>query len=284
MTGLRSAEPQATEPAFETDVLIAVTRRVPRDIESCALTFLDRDRIDLEQARREHRDYEDTLRRLGVQLVSLEACDELPDSTFVEDTAVVLDEVAVITNPFLESRKREVDSVSAVLAEYRPLVRLSTGGTLEGGDVLRIGRRIFVGQSARTNQAGIAELRELVGPLGYEVVSVRVPACLHLKTGCTYIGRDTILVNQAWIDIGSFEGLTCLAVPVEEPFAANVLLVGNALIVPDCFPLTTGLLRQAGYEVVSVGFNQLQKAEAGLTCCSLLFRQTQPGRPAEHLQ
>lgn len=249
----------------------AITREVSPCIGTCALTFLDRTAIDVERAVCQHNDYERHLAALGVRVVSLPAPPDLPDAVFVEDTAVVLDEVAVMTSPMLESRRREVESVAAVLERYRPLLRIEGDAHLEGGDVLRIGRTVYVGLSRRTNHAGAEQLEDLLGPYGYRVRPVPLACCLHLKTAATAVGRDTVLLNPAWVDPTVFDGVCTIAVAPDEPEAGNALRIGDTVLVPSSFPRTQALLEDAGFRVDSIDISELQKAEAGLTCCSILF-------------
>jgi dimethylargininase len=187
---------------------IAITRKVSPAIARCELTHLARSPIDVGLAGSQHEAYERTLSKLGCWVVSLPAAPDLPDSVFVEDTAVVVDEVAVITRPGSRSRRPETASVAAVLAKYRPIVAIEAPGTIDGGDVLRLGRRLFVGLTERTNREGINQLRALLSPHGYVVEPVPVSGCLHLKSAVTQVAPDTVLVNAAWVDAAAFAGFT----------------------------------------------------------------------------
>lgn len=214
--------------------------------------------------------YQDCLRRFGLQIVALPPEPDMPDAVFVEDTMVVVDEVGVLARPGLPSRQAEVASVAPVLERYRPLRRIVAPGTLEGGDVLRIDRTIYVGLSRRTNREGLSQVAGFLAPWGYRVQPVEVPGCLHLKTACTYLGQKTLLANPTWIDCAPFKGLRMLEVPEEEPDAANALLLGAVLLLPASFPRTRAMLRDEGFRVETVDVSELQKAEAGLTCCSVI--------------
>jgi dimethylargininase len=240
-------------------------------LSECALTFLERVSIDVERARVQHRMYERCLDDLGLHLISLAPQAAMPDSVFVEDTAVVLDEVAVMTRPRLDSRRAEVESVAAVLRPHRLLRAIEEPGTLEGGDVIRIGRTLYVGQSQRTNAEGTRQLAEHVGAFGYAVRSVPVPRCLHLKTACTYIGRNTLLANPEWVDTSLFDELRIVETSQGEDEAGNAIQVNGSLLMPDAFPRTRARLEDAGFTVATVDVSELQKAEAGVTCCSILF-------------
>ena len=259
--------------------LCALTREVSTEINRCELSFREREPIDFALAVAQHAAYRDCLRELGAHVNSLPAEPELPDAVFVEDPAVVVDEIAVITNPGAASRRSEARSLAEVLARYRPLKFIEEPATLEGGDVLRIGRSVFVGLSQRTNPAGVAQLRELLEPYGYRVQPVGVRGCLHLKSACSYIGRETVLVHRSWIDVEPFDGFELVDVAETEPAAANALLLNEVVIMPASFPKTRAVLEKRGFCVRTIDVSELQKAEAGVTCCSLIFQDEAPGRP-----
>jgi dimethylargininase len=206
-----------------------------------------------------------------VQALPAEA--DLPDAVFVEDTAVVLDECAVITRPGAASRRRETDAVAQALAPYRKLFQVCPPGTLDGGDVLRAGNRLYVGLSTRSNQAGVEQLRTFLAPYRLSVVAVESARCLHLKSAVTPVSPDTLLINPAWVDRALFSGLHFIEVDPSEPHAANALLVGQTVVYQPTFPGTLKRLEQAGLRVALVNMSELGKAEGGLTCCSLIFNR-----------
>ena len=250
---------------------IAITRGVSARIGACELTHLARQPIDAGRAREQHRAYEDALSRLGCRVETLPAVDELPDSVFVEDVAVVLDEIAVVTRPGAESRRPEADAVAMALAAHRRVTFIHAPGTLDGGDVLRLGRRIFAGRSGRSTESGIGQLRAVAWPYGYSVTAVDVRGCLHLKSAITEVAPGMVLVNPAWVDRAAFGGVSVIDVDPREAFAANGLLVGDRLIYPTSFPETRRRLENAGIVVEPVDVSELQKAEGAVTCCSLVF-------------
>ncbi len=252
-------------------MLIAITRAVGPGFANCELTFVRRQPIDLGKARAQHQAYEGLLGRLGAHVISLPAEPALPDSVFVEDAAIVLDDLAVILRLGTESRRGEVASIAQALARFRKLVYIRQPGTLEGGDVLRIGNKLFVGVSRRTNEEGFHQLEEIVASRGYEVIPVAVNSCLHLKSAVSHLGRDTLLVNPAWIDPALFAGYDRIDVAPEEPHAANALAVGGTIISPASFPRTHARLEAGGFHITPLDISELQKAESGLTCSSLLF-------------
>jgi dimethylargininase len=240
-------------------------------ITRCALTFLERQPIDFDRALAQHAGYVAALRSQEIEVTMLDEEAELPDAVFVEDTAVIVDECAVIARPGIESRRGEVDSVAAALDPVRPTTRITAPGTLEGGDVLRVGRSFFVGQTPRTNLEGTRQFAAIVEPHGYEVLVVTPAGCLHLKSAVTYIGDGTVLVNPDWIDVDHFRSWQCVPVAPEEPFGANALLAGSTLFVAASAPLTRRKLDALGFATVALDTSEFEKAEAALTCLSLVF-------------
>jgi dimethylargininase len=236
----------------------------------CELTHLERKPLDVAGAQAEHEVYESVLERFGARIRRLPPMPHLPDGVFVEDAAVVLGEVAVITRPGAPSRQPETYSVEAALAAHRPLVHVRAPATLDGGDVLVAGRRIYIGLSTRTSHDAIQQLADQLAPYGYEVIPLAFTGCLHLKSAVTCIADDLMLVNPAWVDAGAFTGYRALAVDPAEPHAANALALGGAVIHPLQHPRTRARLESAGLTVVTVPQVELAKAEAGVTCCSLL--------------
>ncbi len=251
--------------------LTAIVREVSSSINDCELSFHARQPIDVARAIAQHHAYRDCLTELGVRIVSLPAEPTLPDAVFVEDPAVVVDEVAIISNMGAPSRRSEIVSLANALSRYRPLKFLAEPATLDGGDVMRIGRSIFVGLSRRTNRDGITQLSDLLGPFGYQVEPVEVRGCLHLKSACSYVGNNTVLVNRSWIEAEPLSRFQLLDVPEEEPAAANALLLNDVIIMPASFPKTRALVEKRGLRVRPIDVSELQKAEAGVTCTSLIF-------------
>jgi dimethylargininase len=277
---MRGAEPAGrqctlrdlTSQWIPTPMLIAITREVSPSLAECELSFVDRAPIDAARANAQHRDYQQVLAALGCDVKVLPAEPAFPDAVFVEDVAIVVDEVAVMTRPGAESRRGEGASVARVLAAYRTLRAIEAPGTLDGGDVLRIGRMVYVGQSARSNAVAIEQLRELLSGYGYTVQAVPTHGCLHLKSAVTQVADDTLLVQSAWIDPTAFAGYRLIEVDPAEEHAANALRIGTGVIYPASFSLTRQRLETAGIEVIAVDLSELQKAEGATTCCSLVFR------------
>ncbi len=252
-------------------MLLAITRPPTDALSHCALTHLRREPIDIGLAVAQHRAYQETLSRLGATVISLSPEPDLPDAVFVEDVAVVLDEIAVITRPGTPSRLPEIAAVEARLADYRPLLRIEEPGTLDGGDVMRVDRVLYVGRSSRTNERGIRQFAAAVGPFGYQVRAVAVTGCLHLKSACSHLGGGLVLVNRDWIAAEALREVDLLDVPPEHPASANSFLVGDTVVMAAGFPATTARVRAAGRSVVTVELSELRKAEAGGSCMSLIF-------------
>ena len=252
-------------------MLTAITRGVSPAIVNCELTFVARAPIHLARAVEQHRAYERMLENFGAKIISLPAEPALADSMFVEDPAIVLDELAIIFPLGTESRRPEAASLAKVLESFRVLQYVRLPGTVEGGDLLRIGQQIFAGLSKRTNAEGIRQLESIVEQYDYTVKAVSVTGCLHLKSAVTFLGRNTLLANRNWFDSSAMADYEWIDVAPEEPHAANALAFENTVILPASFPLTRARIVAQGFEVTPLDISELQKAESGLTCSSLLF-------------
>ena len=250
---------------------IAIIRPVSRRIVECELTHLAREPIDYARAVAQHAGYEAALIRRGCEIVRVPAAHEMPDAVFVEDVAVVLDEVAVMTRPGAASRRDEGRVVEAALARYRNIVRISEPSTLDGGDVLHVGKTLFVGRSERSNAEGIAQLRALVSHFGYDVKAAALHDCLHLKSAVTTVGEHVLLGNSAWVDRRELGDVDWIEVDAREPFAGNALCVNGGIIYPSAFVRTADLLRKRDIALDLVDASELAKAEGAVTCLSLLI-------------
>lgn len=250
---------------------VAITRGVSPSMARCELTHAARQPIDPAVAAAQHAGYERALAELGCEVRRLPTDPDLPDAVFIEDTAVITDELAVITRPGAASRRPETVVVAEALQPLRPIAAIQPPGTLDGGDVLRVGRVVFVGESLRTNADGIRQLAALLEPLGYTVRSVPVTACLHLKSAVTAVGGSALLINREWVNAAPFAGFDLVDVHRAEPAAANALLLAGTVVLPSAFPHTRNRLQQQGLRVREVDVSELAKAEGGVTCCCLLL-------------
>lgn len=251
--------------------MIALTRRPSCSLVNCEVGHVPREVIDLPLAFQQHEAYCQALRQLGVAVEVLPPEEAFPDSVFVEDNAIILDELAVVTSMGIPSRQGESALLLPVLGRYRRLATIAPPATIEGGDVLRMGNTLYVGESTRTNRAGVETLQSIVESLGYTVTSVGIQACLHLKTACTSLDDETLLVNPAWIDSHALRWFRLLHVPAEEPFGANVLRLPGGVLVQASSPLTRDAIESQGFAATCVEMGEFAKADAGLTCLSLLI-------------
>jgi len=245
---------------------IAFTRAVSPRLAKCETTQAGR--VDVERAVAQHAAYEKALTGAGLEVRRLPSLDDFPDGVFVEDTALLLGEHAVILRPGAASRAEETDSTASGLAEYFTLHRLGAGH-VDGGDVLRIGQTLYVGISTRTDLAGISALDGLVAPLGYRVVPVPVAGGLHLKSAATCVS-GLLVHNPAWTVTAHFADVDALAVAPGEAYGGNVLLAGDTLLAAADSPRTAEALAARGFNIVSLDISEMRKADAALTCMSLI--------------
>ena len=259
-------------------MLLALTRAVPQSIDRCELTHLERTPIDYARAVREHAAYEEALRRAGCVVQRLPELPDNPDSVFVEDTAVVIDELAVIARPGAESRRGEVDSMAEALRPLRPLAYIEAPGTLDGGDVLVTPGKVFVGITGRTNAEGARQLGYHLARFGYETIPVPVTGCLHLKSAVTLVrrlppsGGSLLVINPSFIDPSIFKDFQLIEVDPAEPMAGNVLMIDSRVICAVEHPRTRQRLEEFGLVTQAVPAGELARAEGGVTCCSVLVR------------
>jgi dimethylargininase len=250
---------------------IAITREISPRFNECEITHIDRSPIDLNIARTQHHEYVNALKKLGCDVLELPAEVDLPDSVFVEDTAFILPETAVITRPGADSRKPETESIIRALSPHKELIHVREPATIDGGDVLVLGKNIYVGLSTRSNQDAINQLNEVLGGHGYTVIGVPLHDCLHLKSAVSRVDDKTLLINKSWVDTHHFEKYELIEVDPSEPFAANCLPIGDSIIYPTSFPGTRERLEERGFKIVSVEVDELAKAEGAVTCCSLII-------------
>ena len=257
-------------------MLMAITREISPAIFGCQLTHLTRTPIDLGLARAQHAEYEWALVEAGCTVRRLDTGPDMADSVFVEDVAVAFDELTLLTRPGAEARRTETPGVMDALIRlqglhYRPLVMIEEPGTVDGGDVLVVGRAVFIGLSRRTNAAGIDQMGRILKRLGYSVRSVPVQGCVHLKSAVTAIAPDALLINREWVSAEPFAGLALVDVHPQEAPAANALRVGDRIVYPTAFPRTRERLEARGLRVRAVDMSELAKAEGAVTCCSLIL-------------
>jgi dimethylargininase len=251
---------------------VAVTHIPPESLEQGERSFVGRDAIDMARARAQHATYCDLLRSLGCEVITLSANAKFADSVFVEDTAIVLDELAVMASPGATSRRAEVAAIETELRKHRKVIeRIELPGTLDGGDVVCNGRLVLVGRSGRTNADGTDQLRQHLRGHGYTVRSVGLRDCLHLKSGCCALPDGRLLVNPKWVELKDLRGFDIVEIDAAEPFAADVLTVGRSVVSAAAHPKTVALMASLGFDSRTIDLSEFAKAEGGVTCLSLIF-------------
>lgn len=277
-------QPEKTEAAYSSRVNLhslpsenfsfkAITRGVSRNIGACELTYRSRDQIDYEKAALQLDRYCELLRKWKVELMAMPGSDSYPDCCFVQDTAVVLDEICVIAGMGAVARRGEVAEVEKLVAPLRPIRRILLPATLDGGDVVQFGKRLFVGLSNRTNARGIASLGEIVEPFGYTVEPVAINESLHLSTGCGVINDETVLLNPRWVNARVFKGLRQLHVHQEEPWAANTIRIDQNVCLEQGAPRTVDLVQPYAGSIETLDISEFRKAEGSLSCLSIIFKE-----------
>jgi len=250
---------------------IAITHVPPASLEQGERSFVGRDPIDMATARAQHAAYCDLLRELGCKVTTLDLNAAHADAVFVEDTAIVFDEVAVMTMPGAPSRRAEIAGMEEELTNHRKVERIELPATLDGGDVTVAGRVVLVGKSARTNAEGTAALANTLKPYGYVVRRVGMRDCLHLKSACTVLPGSRLLVNPAWVELKDLAGFDIVEIPRDEHFAADVLTIGRSVVSAAEHPKTAALIASLGFDSRTTPLSEFAKAEGGVTCLSLVF-------------
>jgi dimethylargininase len=251
--------------------VIAITRKPSPLLERGERTHIGRDAIAFDRALAQHDAYRAALAELGARVIRLDDADAFPDGVFVEDTALVLDEVAISMRPGAESRRGEVTGILTELMHYREVITIGHPATIDGGDIVVAGKRILVGRSARTNLEGIEALTAITRRFGYETRGVRMTGCLHLKSGCTALPDGRLLINRDWIDEADVADFDLIDVPADEPWGGDVAFIGETVIAAAAYPKTLETLTGRGFRTRPVDVSEFAKAEGGVTCMSLLF-------------
>jgi dimethylargininase len=251
--------------------MLALTHAPSPSLQDCQRTFVAATSIDYDRAVQQHAAYCQMLSDCGAKVQTLAVNRELPDCVFIEDTAIVLDEIAVLASMGAPSRRAEPAGIAPELRKYRQIEQVELPATIEGGDVLRVGRILLTGLSSRTNLEGVKALEGIVRRLGYEVIAVPVHGCLHLKSACSALPDGSLLVNPDWLDMQRLSGFELVRLPDTEPDGANVALVGRSVCLPAAHPQTAALIARLGFEVRTVDVSEFAKAEGCVTCLSLLL-------------
>jgi dimethylargininase len=246
-----------------------------RGIASTMTRALTRDApvepIDPERALGQHRAYLAALRAIGLEVIELAGDDRFPDGCFVEDCALVAGGTALIARMGAPSRRGEEAAVAEVLGRKLRLASMNAPATLDGGDCLRVGKRIFIGRSARTNDEGIARAREVFGPLGFEILAVPVDRELHLKSVCSPLDDRRVLLAEGTLPSDAFPDADIIPIDADESIAANAVAHGNRAVIAAGCPKAQRKIEQAGFATVAVDTSEMRKADGALTCLSILF-------------
>ena len=248
----------------------AIVRKPGRDF-GLGLTTADFGEPSYDRMRQQHEAYVQTLESLGLEVAVLEPLPDYPDAHFVEDVAVVTPDVTIITNPGAPSRKGEAVSIEPVLAKHRNITRIEFPGTVDGGDVLMIGTRVFIGLSERTNREGAQQLGRILEQHGMTWTAVAVGEGLHLKSSVNRVGENAVVVTEAFAGHQMFRDYEQIILDDDEAYAANTLLINDCLLIPSGFPKTRERLGATGLRIMELDMSEAQKMDGGLTCLSLRF-------------
>ncbi|MEM2105844.1 MAG: arginine deiminase family protein [Candidatus Bathyarchaeia archaeon] len=250
-------------------VKYAIVRPVPNSYDQCVRTNVER--IDVALAKKQHAEYCETLENLGLKLIWVEGDDALPDSCFVEDTAIIVEEKAVICNMKVKSRKPEVIAVAKLLEKLKETWYIKPPATMDGGDVLKIENRIFVGLSERTNLHAVHQLRKILDRTDVEVVPVKVRNVLHLKSACTYLGNNYVIMSKGHFNFDMLRDYEKIVVPKGEEYAADCLAINGTVLMAKGYPKTKKMIEAAGFSVIELEMSEFRKGEGALTCLSILL-------------
>ena len=220
----------------------------------------------------QHDHYINALKSLDVKVKILDASEQYPDAVFVEDTAVLAERCAVITHPGALSRQGEEISIKEALNEfYTSFESIQAPGTLEGGDVMRVGDHFYVGLSARTNEEGYRQFAAILNKFNYSASAVKLEKFLHLKTGLAYLEHNNLLVSGEFIEHVDFKKFNRIIIDETEEYAANCIWFNNAVLIPMGYPKTAAAISKLGYKIMEVDVSEFQKLDGGLSCLSLRF-------------
>ncbi|MBY0121428.1 dimethylarginine dimethylaminohydrolase family protein [Bacillus sp. S/N-304-OC-R1] len=246
--------------------------KTPGDTYINGLTTSDLGTPIYEKTLEQHAAYIEALKKCNVEVHVMPKNNDFPDSTFVEDTAVLTAEFAVISNPGADSRNREiVEMEPAIKGFYDKIYYIKSPGLLDGGDVLQADDHFYIGISERTNQEGAEQLKEILESENYKATIVPLKEFFHLKTGIAYLGNNKMVVAGEFIDHPDFASYDKIIVPAEETYAANCIQVNDYVIIPAGFPQTKKLINDAGYETIELEMSEFRKLDGGLSCLSLRF-------------
>lgn len=249
----------------------AIVRDIPNSYQQCVVGFHDKPQINVDLAKQQHQAYCKTLEQLGLKIIRIPADNTLPDCCFTEDTAIVFGDTAIITSPGTASRVAETVEMEKTLTPLKKIFYISPPGTIDGGDVLKIDKKVYIGISARTNEHAIKQVAAIINPKGFEVIGVKIRNILHLKSAVTYVGNGCVLLAEGYVDESAFSEYDKIIVPKEEGYCANCLVVNGKVLLPKGFPKTKSLVEAKGFSVIELEMTEIEKAEGALTCLSVII-------------
>jgi len=250
-------------------VKYAIVRPVPNSYDRCVRTNVEK--IDVDLAKRQHAEYCRVLQKLGLKLIWIEGDNTLPDSCFVEDTAAIFGEKATICNMKIKSRIKEVVEVAKVLERLKETYYIRPPATIDGGDVLKIEDKVFVGLSSRSNLQAIHQLRKILENSKFEIVPVKIYNVLHLKSACTYLGNNYVILSRGHFDTEILREYKKIVVPREEEYAADCLAIDGTVLMAKGYPGAKRLLEKQGFSVIELEISEFRKGEGALTCISIIW-------------
>ena len=254
-----------------TDMFKYAITRIPAHTFARGMTTANMGKPSYRDVMRQHRAYTEALQSIGLEVIELDPLPEYPDAHFVEDTAVVTPEMAIITNPGALSRQGEEKTIAKTLASFRPVKQIQSPGTVDGGDVLMIDKHFLVGISERTNQKGFDQMARILQDRGNTLTDIPVSAGLHFKSSVNYVGKNTLIITRDFAEHRALEPYDRIVLDQEESYAANTLWVNDHLLVPDGFPKTRAKLETLDMPIIELDVSEMQKMDGGLTCLSIRF-------------
>lgn len=249
----------------------AIVRGVPSTYDKCIKSPEIESTVNVELAKQQHLQYCETLRQVGLTLIPIDADDRYPDCCFVEDPAFVIGDKAIISNMGAKSRIGEEKEVENTLSKFKKVYKIDPPGTIEGGDVLRINEKIYIGLSKRTNRFAIHQVNNVVSEYGYQVIPVKIEYMLHLKSACTYLGNNSIVMSPGHFDEDIFSEYNKIVIPKIEAHGANCLCVNGKVLVQKGCPQTVELIENEGFETVQIDLSEFRKGGGSLSCLSIIF-------------
>ena len=247
----------------------AIVRPVPDSYDHCVRTNVEK--IDVDLAKRQHAEYCKALQKLGLKLIWIEGDNTLPDSCFVEDTAVIFGEKAIICNMKIKSRFKEVVEIAKALEKLRETYYIKPPATIDGGDVLKIEDKVFVGISGRTNLHAMHQLAKILENSNLEIVPVKIYNVLHLKSACTYLGNNYAILSKGHFDTEILQNCKRIVVPREEEYAADCLAINGTILMAKGYPKTKRLVEKEGFFVKELETSEFRKGGGALTCLSITW-------------